>query len=470
MSRSALARSLVVVLTGCGLATVILSVRSIPLWFGLVQGLMLLLAVALEMLKVDLFSYSHKERSAMSVGLAATFLVMALYGVEAAVLCALFQALVTAVVNRSVWFKAMFNAGNFTAATYLAGLMYRALGGESAQWDLQAVAAAGSAAGLYFLVQSTTVSLAIALTSGQPFRRIWRDSFGWMMLQQTMTGMIGLLLGRMMQTGMTILGVVLLGSPILVLRHSYKIFADRTREHVRVIERANEDLAHLNDELRMTLNELILTLGSMLDARDHYTYGHSTQVATYAVALAEKLHCTPEQTEKIRSSALLHDIGKIGIPEAILFKADRLSQEEWEIMQTHAKIGYRIVAQVHNLSEVAQIVRQHHEWFGGGGYPFNLRGEQIHLGARIISVADALDTIASDRPYRRGRPVEVALSEIMRCSSMQFDPQVVDALEHLMRERGGIWFENSAAKVVGVAVSTQVAAAMSSHKLQQEEA
>ncbi len=448
--------------TVAGAWAIVRSLGTLQPWRGWGEAAVMFLAVLLEFLKVDLFTYRRTERSAVTAGVAATFLVTALYGVETAVLTALLQAVATALVHRSVWFKALFNIGLFTAATYLSGWVYLALGGADGSWEIQVVLASVTAATLYFFVQSACVSLAISLTSERPFRKVWTDSFSWMVLQQAVIGMAGLLLGRFMHGGMTLMGAVLVGSPLMLLRYSYKIYAGRTQEHIRQIEQAYADLAALNEELRVTNNELIGTLGSVLDARDRYTFGHSAQVATYSVAIGEKMGMSPAEVESLRRAALLHDIGKVGIPESILFKNGRLDEFEWRIMQAHVEIGYRIIRQVHSLSQVAEIVRQHHERWSGGGYPMNLRGEQIVLAARIISVADALDTIASDRPYRKGKPVEVAFSEIRRCAGTQFDPAVVGALEALLKERGGNWFVNTSNQIDHTLLALEVAASMHS--------
>lgn len=452
-----------------GAAALWTSLNQLPSWIGWKVGLLLLLAVALQLMSVDLFAYHHKtpgalaptQRRALTAGLAGTFLVLGLYGTEVAVFAALLQAVVTAFVYRGPWYKTVFNLGLYTTVTYLSGWVYHALGETLARWDPAAVAASLAAIMLYFLVQNTFIALVISLSTSQPLSRLWLDSFGWVGLQQAILGIIGLLLGRSMQTGMTLMGALLLLSPLALLRYSYRSFADRIQTYILEIERVNNGLADVNQELRETNAELIEMLGSVLDARDRYTYGHSAQVATYAVSLGEKLGLSPEELESLRLAALLHDIGKVGIPESILYKAGPLDPTERRIMQTHAEIGYRITRQIHSLAGVAEIIRQHHEWWGGGGYPRNLKGEEILLPARIIGVADALDTLVSDRPYRKGKPVEVAFQEIRRCSETQFDPLVVGALEQLIRERGGLWFQNSAFKVNQSALAMEVAASMS---------
>lgn len=451
-----------------GLAALFISFQTGLIWLGWREGAVLLLAMGAQILKIDLFTYHHKEPGASSgreqraftFGLAGTFLVMGMYGTEVAVVAALLQAVVSALKTRPAWFKSVFNMGLYTTATYVAGEVYVGFGGLTDSWGIGALAACILAVALHFTFQNTCLCLAISLSTGRSFKRVWLDSFTWMVLHQAVIGMVGLLLGRFMGMGMTFLGALLVGSPLLLLRLSYTSFANRIQAYVEQIEQANRRLGTLNEELKTTNNELIQTLGSILDARDRYTYGHSAAVAQYSVAIGEKLHLDQQELERLRLAAFLHDIGKVGIPEAVLFKPGKLDPNEWKIMKTHAEIGYRITRQIHNLAPVAEIIRQHHEWYGGGGYPQGLQGEEILLPARIICVADALDTLISDRPYRAGKPVEVAFQEIRRCTGTQFDPLVVGALEQLMRERGGLWFANSAAPhVAHDALALEVAAA-----------
>lgn len=423
------------------------------------QVLLSLVAVGMHLVKIDLFAYRHGERNQVSLGVAGIFLVIGACGPDAAIWVAAIQAAVSALFGRIAWHKVVFNIGLYTVLTYLIGLAYSS-SGSAPPWDAQVVVASALAAWLYCLLQRVSVTLVISLSAGRTFGRVWADSSGWSILQQAVMALIGMLLGRFMQMGLTGIGALLLASPLILLHNSYRIFARRIERYVTEIERANADLGQLNEELRSTNDELILTLGSLLDARDRYTYGHSAQVATYSVALGHKLHLPPADLEQLRLAALLHDIGKVGIPESILYKPGPLDPQERRVMQAHAEIGFRVTRQIHSLAHVAEIIRQHHEWYGGGGYPRNLRGEQILPAARIIGVADALETLVSDRPYRKGKPVEVAFQEIRRCAGTQFDPQVVAALEQLIRERGGLWFENSAGLVDRRALAVEVAAAM----------
>ncbi|MDB4896618.1 MAG: metal dependent phosphohydrolase [Firmicutes bacterium] len=427
------------------------------------QAVILILAVCLNLVRVDLFHYWYtksRQSNAASLGVVGAFLALGLYGVGMATVAALLQGLVYAIVRRTAWYRALFNIGLLTTAAYVAGLAYDRLVPHPASWDARLVMASVAAVTLSFVLQRLCLTVVISLSVNRPFGAVWGDNLVWMVVQQAGLGLVGLLLGRFVGLGMTAVGVVLLGSPLMLLHYSYMTFAERTKDYVREIESANSELAKLNDELRATNDELIQTFGAILDARDRYTYGHSAQVATYAVALGEKLGLSQPELERLRQAALLHDIGKVGIPESVLLKPGPLDPHERRVMQAHAEIGYRITSQVHSLAHVSEIIRQHHEWMGGGGYPLKLKGEQILLPARIIGVADALDTLVSDRPYRKGKPVEVAFQEIRRCAGTQFDPQVVQALEQLFRERGGLWFANSAAGVGASPLALELAAAM----------
>lgn len=179
--------------------------------------------------------------------------------------------------------------------------------------------------------------------------------------------------------------------------------------------------------LATVYDEVILAFGQAIDLRDNETAGHSLRVTRYSTEISTAMGCTVQELERFARGAYLHDIGKIAIPDAILHKPGKLTQSEMEVMMSHAWIGFNIVSRVSFLASCAEIVLSHHERFGGGGYPHNLSGEKIPLGARIFSVADTLDAITVDRPYRKAAPFSVARDEIVRESGRQFDPRVVQA-------------------------------------------
>ena len=168
-------------------------------------------------------------------------------------------------------------------------------------------------------------------------------------------------------------------------------------------------------------------LAEALDIREHETGDHSKRVACHTLVLARRFISDADKLRQIYWGSLLHDIGKIGIPDAILLKQGQLNEDEWNAMRTHPEKGYRIVVQIPEMKEAAEIVLSHEERFDGSGYPRGLRGEQICLGARLFAVIDTLDAITSDRPYRKANSFEQARDEIVRMSGTQFDPAAVQA-------------------------------------------
>jgi putative nucleotidyltransferase with HDIG domain len=211
---------------------------------------------------------------------------------------------------------------------------------------------------------------------------------------------------------------------------------NRTLE-AKVRDRTKQ-LADKNQELRIGYVQTIRALAEAVDAKDSYTRGHSERVGVYASKLGRELGLPRELIERIYISGLLHDVGKIGIPDRIITKPDRLTPEEYEEIKRHPEIGARILQPVAFLADVVPCVRHHHEWFDGSdrGYPARLVGDQIPLPSRIILVADTLEAMTSDRPYRKGLPLERVLEELSRFSGTQFDPVCVDAMLRLLELEG----------------------------------
>lgn len=172
--------------------------------------------------------------------------------------------------------------------------------------------------------------------------------------------------------------------------------------------------------------DMVETLTRVIDAKDSYTHDHGSRARLKARGMAEALGLTPESIEQIEYAALLHDIGKIGVSEAVLKKPGRLTDIEFAEIKKHPEIGYQIISPVEFLSDVAKMVLHHQEWFDGRGYPAAIAGEQIPLGSRIVSTIDAWDAMVSDRPYRRALPRETAIAELRKGAGTQFDPGIVE--------------------------------------------
>ncbi len=183
--------------------------------------------------------------------------------------------------------------------------------------------------------------------------------------------------------------------------------------------------AQMYERLREQFNGTVTALSVLLDSRDPYTEKHSVRVAEYARVIARRMGFTTKEVERIWVAGLLHDIGKIGVPEAVLKKQGRLEASEFGEMKKHPVIGYETMKNVPHAEDLLPAIRHHHEWFASGGYPDNLEGDRIPLWARIICVADTFDAMTSDRPYRKGLPVDAVLRELREKSGIQFDPQIV---------------------------------------------
>jgi len=201
-----------------------------------------------------------------------------------------------------------------------------------------------------------------------------------------------------------------------------------------MVRRKSRDLTNALQRTRDSFAFTLRALTTMLDAREQATGRHSQRVQNITELIAKKLGIHGKELEDMRQGALLHDIGKIGIPDKILLKQGSLTDEEWEIMRTHAQIGYDIIKTSPDLKEASEIVGKHHERWNGTGYPNGISGEAIPIGARIFALADTYDAMRANRPYRAGMTAEAAAAEIKRNSGTQFDPEIVDIFLELIPE------------------------------------
>jgi len=196
------------------------------------------------------------------------------------------------------------------------------------------------------------------------------------------------------------------------------------RDYQQHLEQKVEEQAQ---KIRTSFFNSVTALAYALEAKDIYTSGHSQRVTEVSVAIAEHLGLPKETIEKIRLAGLVHDIGKIGVRETVLNKADSLTDEEYEHVRLHSEAGEHILTPIVGDEEILKAVRHHHERYDGKGYPDGLKGEQIPLLARIIAVADTFDAMTSERPYRKALTEEAACAEVERCRGTQFDPEAADA-------------------------------------------
>jgi putative nucleotidyltransferase with HDIG domain len=206
----------------------------------------------------------------------------------------------------------------------------------------------------------------------------------------------------------------------------------------QVVRARTEMLRQAKEELEHSYDIMLEALGDALDLKDSETEGHSKRVTAYTIALARAMGLGQTQVKVIARGAFLHDIGKMAIPDKILRKPGKLSPKEQKVMREHCARGYQMLRKIPFLCEAAEIVFSHQEFYDGSGYPNGQRGSQIPIGARIFAVADALDAITSDRPYRKARSFDLARKEILRCSGTQFDPGVVEVFLKIPDE---LWHE-----------------------------
>jgi putative nucleotidyltransferase with HDIG domain len=300
----------------------------------------------------------------------------------------------------------------------------------------------------------------LAVSSADALRRIERDlPFDLVLSDITMHGMDGLgLLDRVKNIQpdtpvVMITAIHDIGTAITAMRrgaYDYLLKPFENAQLQKTVRRALDyrGLVKQNSQFRHNLEQLVSArtemlgqavadlersyditleaLGDALDLKDSETEGHSKRVTAFTIALARALGLGPSDIRIIARGAFLHDIGKMAIPDAILLKPGRLSSEEQAVMREHCARGYHILRKIPFLHEAAEIVYSHQEYFDGSGYPRGLRGEEIPLGARVFAVADALDAITSDRPYRSANSFSSARREIHRCAGTQFDPMIVD--------------------------------------------
>jgi len=203
---------------------------------------------------------------------------------------------------------------------------------------------------------------------------------------------------------------------------------------------ANESAIYLEnsrlfEDMRGLMMGLLHSLTSAVDAKDPYTFGHSERVALLSRHLSQEVRLSEHDIEQVYMAGLLHDVGKIGVPESVLQKTGKLTAEEFDAMKKHPEIGARILQDVRQIKQIIPGVLHHHERYDGKGYPMGLAGEDIPLMGRIICLADSFDAMTSNRTYRRALPIEVALAEIRRCAGTHFDPRLAEAFLRTSAER-----------------------------------
>ncbi|HET7567169.1 MAG TPA: diguanylate cyclase [Gaiellaceae bacterium] len=297
----------------------------------------------------------------------------------------------------------------------------------------------GVAAGaVYFAVSMSLLSLASGLETGERPWRVFQERCAWLVPHYLVYGFIGGVIA-VAYDAVGIYALAVFAVPLLLMRNTQAAFvrhsqraSHQLREAAETIHAQNVSLEQANQLLRERSTAAMESLSATVDARDAYTAGHSRRVRELALALGRELGLSQAELDLLDRAALFHDIGKLAVPDSILLKPGRLDADEWLTMQRHAEEGARIIERLGFLQDAVPSIRHHHERWDGAGYPDRLQGDDIPLGARIIHVADALDSMLTTRIYRSARPLADALAEIRRASGSQFCPRCVTALERLL--------------------------------------
>ncbi|MFN3651529.1 MAG: HD domain-containing phosphohydrolase [Armatimonadota bacterium] len=281
---------------------------------------------------------------------------------------------------------------------------------------------------VYFLVNTAGVSVALSLLKLQNVLQIWKDNFFWTWPSYFASASIAVgIYAAFQNPSIGILALVGL-MPLYFIYYSYRLYMERMNLYVSKME---QDMRHIH-ELNDLNSAIIASLAMAIDAKDRHTRSHINRVQMYAVALAEAVGLDGPELEAVRIGALVHDIGKLGIPERILGKPGKLTPEEFRRMQAHVTIGAEILEPVPFPWPVKDIVLTHHERWDGLGYPVGLRAEDIPIGGRIMAIADVFDALTSNRPYRRAMSVEDALQVVREGARKQFDPTLVEVFARIL--------------------------------------
>jgi putative nucleotidyltransferase with HDIG domain len=389
----------------------VVTMAGLVIWYGLSYqtppvsvaaiGVFSVLAVVLELGGVSL---AHKARG--SVAFIAYLSVAILYGPTWAAALAAGAILLSELLQRKEFIKLVFNVAQRVLGISVGTQVYLLAGGVLPFRSLEADGYAFLLLSLLFFgINSLAVALAIGISTGQPFRQVWNSiSKGLLAYDIAASFAAVLMVWAFQRFGVAgILGVVL---PVIVIRSVYLMY----------------------HRLEAQSREMLELMVKAIEARDPYTSGHSVRVAAMSRAIATEMKLPYERVEQIATAALLHDVGKIHEKFApVLRKPARLTEEEHKLLQEHPVKSAELVGVISGFRGVVlDAVRSHHERWDGNGYPDGLKGDQVPLGARIITVADTVDAMRTDRPYRPAATYEETVLELERCRGAQFDPAIID--------------------------------------------
>jgi hypothetical protein len=341
--------------------------------------------------------------------------------------------------------KLIFNTSQRILAVSLAAMAYHVLGGELPPAYLSSFASLASQtvqrdlglflifATTYFVINSAAVNTAIVLSSGRAFREVWNLNTRGVLAYDLTASFVGVLVAWLyvrfdLWLGFGSLGLIGVIVPIVAVRHVYGLY----------------------HQLEDSGQELLQVMVKAIEARDPYTSGHSVRVSEMSRAVAVELGLPAREIEQVETAALLHDVGKIHEEFApLLRKEGRLTDEETALMQTHSEKSAALVGIISKFHGfIQESVRHHHERWDGQGYPYGLSKKNIPLGARIILIADTIDAMTTDRPYRKRLPLDVVIAELQKCKGTQFDPELIEVVVSSVAVRRLIGGNTAVAEIV----------------------
>ena len=390
----------------------------------------------------QVLSLEVEETGSISVSAVGALAAAAIIGPRAAIALAITMSAVEWSARRAVFHQLLFNVGALSLASLTAAAIFSVH--FSGRIGTGIFVASGLLAGLvYMVVNMGLVSIAVAVEGRESPMRVWRERFAWLLPHYAVYGFIAAVIYEAYKP-IGAWAIVVFALPLFLMRKTQEAYlkhtqrsAHKLREAAETIQTQNVSLEQANRLLKERSTAAMESLSATVDARDAYTAGHSRRVQQLALAIGRELGLSHAELELLGHAALFHDIGKLGIPDAILLKPSSLTDEEWVIMASHAAEGASIINRLGFLSDAVPAIRHHHERFDGQGYPDGLSGEDIPLGARIIHVADAFDSMLTTRVYRPARPAQDALQELRRMSGTQFCPRCVGALDAIVETEMG---------------------------------
>jgi diguanylate cyclase (GGDEF)-like protein/putative nucleotidyltransferase with HDIG domain len=322
--------------------------------------------------------------------------------------------------------KFLFNVANCTLACSLAVLVHAVVLPLLEPGAGQVVGGLLAFTTVYFMVNTVGISLALANQQNTPWPQVWRNNFLWTAPAiAASASAAAAIMGLYNAMGSWALIAV---APLHLVCYWYRLYVERVELYAA---RMKQDMAHI-EELNHLNQSIVLSLATAIDAKDSYTCSHINRVQKYAVALAEAAGVVDAELEAVRTGALVHDIGKLGVPDHILGKPGKLTRDEFERIKAHVEIGAEILAPVPFPFPVVDVVLTHHERWDGLGYPRGLQGDAIPIGGRIIGVVDVFDALTSDRPYRKAMLENEALQILREGAGKQFDPNLVSLFEQIL--------------------------------------